>query len=496
VCPHAAIRMKVLPTQVLADSPEGFKHKAWTGDRGSAVERRMVIQVAPDDCTGCGVCVNICPAKSKEMVKHKAIDMLSKSEHLKTERVNFAHFLELPEADRTSLDMLSIAGTQQAQPLFEFPGACLGCGETPYLKLLTQQFGDRIVVANATGCSSIYGANLPTTPWACDAEGRGPAWANSLFEDNAEFGLGMRLGLDHHEAEARRLLEELAGSLGPLATELLEADQSTEVGVSLQRRRVQKLRTLLDEISCPENEATVARLRSLGDRLVSTSVWIIGGDGWAYDIGFGGLDHVLGSGRDVNILVLDTEVYSNTGGQTSKATPRAAIAKFSAGGKTTAKKDLGMIAMAYGDVYVAQVAMGANMTQVVKAFAEAQAHPGPSLIIAYSPCIAHGIDMTDMMGHQKMAVETGYWPIYRYDPLREAAGEHALHLDSRPPKKPFEEFAMTEARFAMLARSNPQVAERLFSEAQSDIDNRWHLYEQMVNVERTARYVEVVEEES
>ena len=491
VCPHAAIRMKVLPTQALADSPEGFRHKEWTGDRGNAVERRLVIQVAPDDCTGCGVCVNICPAKSKEMVKHKAIDMLSKGEHLQTERVNFAHFLGLSEADRTSLDMASITGTQQAQPLFEFPGACLGCGETPYLKLLTQQCGDRIVVANATGCSSIYGANLPTTPWSCDVEGRGPAWANSLFEDNAEFGLGIRLGLDHHEAEARRLVEEMSGSLGPLAAELLEADQSTELGISLQRQRVQELRTVLEEMSCPENEATVARLCSLGDRLVSTGVWIVGGDGWAYDIGFGGLDHVLGSGRDVNILVLDTEVYSNTGGQTSKSTPRAAIAKFSAGGKTTAKKDLGMIAMAYGDVYVAQVAMGANMTQVVKAFAEAQAHPGPSLIIAYSPCIAHGIDMADMMGHQKMAVETGYWPIYRYDPLREAEGEHALHLDSRPPKKSFEEFAMTEARFAMLARSSPKVAERLFDEAQRDIDNRWHLYEQMVDVEHTAAFGEV-----
>jgi pyruvate-ferredoxin/flavodoxin oxidoreductase len=493
VCPHAAIRMKVLAPETVADAPSGFQHKEWTGDRHSTAEQRLVIQVAPDDCTGCGVCVSICPAKSKEVVKHKAIDMEPKDSHLEVERVNFAHFLTLPEADRTSLDLLTIKGSQQAQPLFEFSGACAGCGETPYLKLLTQQFGDRITVANATGCSSIYGANLPTTPWATNDNGRGPAWANSLFEDNAEFGLGMRLALDHHEAAARRLLQELAPTIGPLATEMLEADQSTEAGIVAQRERLEALQSRLDDLSEPENAALGSRLGSLSEYLVRIGVWIIGGDGWAYDIGFGGLDHVLGSGRDVNILVLDTEVYSNTGGQTSKATPRAAVAKFSAGGKTTAKKDLGMIAMSYGDVYVAQVAMGANMTQVVKAFAEAEAHPGPSLIIAYSPCIAHGMDMTDMMGHQKMAAESGYWPMYRYDPRREAQGEHALRLDSRAPKMPFRDFAMTEARFAMLARSNPHVADRLFAEAQHDIDNRWHLYEQMVEVEHTASFGEVEE---
>ncbi len=498
VCPHAAIRMKVLSPEAFADAPDGFKHKEWTGDRGSTVEQRLVIQVAPDDCTGCGVCVSICPAKSKEMVKHKAIDMLPKDDHLAVERINFAHFLDLPEADRASLDLASIKGSQQARPLFEFSGACTGCGETPYLKLLSQQFGDRITVANATGCSSIYGANLPTTPWATDDEGRGPAWANSLFEDNAEFGLGMRLALDHHEAAARHLLVELAPVIGPLAAEIAAADQSTEAGIAEQRIRVESLRARIDELTATgghdgETAAGLLRLHSEADYLVPTGVWIIGGDGWAYDIGFGGLDHVLASGRNVNVLVLDTEVYSNTGGQKSKATPRAAIAKFAAGGKTSAKKDLGMIAMAYGDVYVAQVAMGANMTQVVKAFAEAEAHPGPSLVIAYSPCIAHGIDMTDMMGHQKNAADSGYWPMYRYDPRREAAGEHALHLDSRKPKIAFRDFAMTEGRFAMLARSNPDVAETLFAEAQADIDNRWHLYEQMVDVEHTATFGEVDE---
>jgi pyruvate-ferredoxin/flavodoxin oxidoreductase len=498
VCPHAAIRMKVLSPEAFAGAPDGFKHKEWTGDRASTVEQRLVIQVAPDDCTGCGVCVSICPAKSKEMVKHKAIDMLAKDDHLDAERINFAHFLELPEADRASLDLTSIKGSQQARPLFEFSGACSGCGETPYLKLLSQQFGDRITVANATGCSSIYGANLPTTPWATDHEGRGPAWANSLFEDNAEFGLGMRLALDHHESLANHLLGELAPVIGPLAAELAAADRSTETGIAEQRARVDSLRTRIDELTAAgdhddETVAGLVRLGALAEYLVPTGVWIVGGDGWAYDIGFGGLDHVLASGRNVNVLVLDTEVYSNTGGQKSKATPRAAIAKFAAGGKTTAKKDLGMIAMAYGDVYVAQVAMGANMTQVVKAFAEAEAHQGPSLIIAYSPCIAHGIDMTDMMGHQKSAADSGYWPMYRYDPGREAAGEHALHLDSRKPKIAFRDFAMTEGRFAMLARSNPEVAEHLFGEAQNDIDNRWHLYEQMVNVEHTATFGEVDE---
>ena len=482
VCPHAAIRMKVLPA---ADVPEGTPTKSWTADKSGATA--LTIQVAPDDCTGCSVCVDVCPAKSKEVVRHKAINMEPKTEHLDVERERFATFLDIPEANRAELLLGSVKGSQLAQPLFEFSGACAGCGETPYLKLLTQQFGDRIVVANATGCSSIYGANLPTTPWATDPAGRGPAWSNSLFEDNAEFGLGMKLALDHHEHEARHLLGQQAAAIGELADEILDADQSDEAGVAAQRERVDRLRELLAE---RPDDPDASRLAGLAEHLVHTGVWIVGGDGWAYDIGFGGLDHVLASGRDVNVLVLDTEVYSNTGGQTSKATPRAAIAKFSAGGKTTGKKDLGMLAMSYGDVFVAQVAMGANLTQVVKAMREAEAHPGPSLVIAYSPCIAHGIDMADMLDHQKMAVQTGYWPLYRYDPRRELAGEHGLHLDSRAPTAPFVEFAATEGRFAMLSRSDPAAAERLFAEAQQDIDDRWHLYEQMVEVERTARWAD------
>ncbi len=494
VCPHAAIRLKVVGAEELADAPASFQSKPWKDKAAAAagIETRAIIQVAPDDCTGCGVCVNICPAKSKEQVKHKAINMEPLTEHLEPERANFDYFLSLPEHDRTTLRLDTLKGSQLAQPLFEFSGACSGCGETPYVKLLSQLLGDRMVVANATGCSSIYGGNLPTTPWTTNAEGQGPAWANSLFEDNAEFGLGLRLGIDSHEAAARRLLGELAAAIeadvhagtAGLVDELLSNPQATEADVARQRESMQQLERWLED-----NPGPVAdRLSSLLRYLVRRSVWLIGGDGWAYDIGFGGVDHVLASGRDVNILVLDTEVYSNTGGQTSKSTPRGAIAKFSAGGKTTAKKDIGMIAMAYGNVYVAHVAMGANMTQTVKAFTEAAAHPGPSIIIAYSPCIAHGIDMADMMGHQKMAAESGYWPLYRFDPNREAAGDRALYLDSRKPTIPFKEFAMTEARFSMLTRVNPDVADQLMTSAQQDIDDRWHLYEQMVEVERTARF--------
>ncbi len=491
VCPHAAIRLKVVDGAVLNGDgpPPGFQHKGWKDKVAEAagVETRAIIQVAPDDCTGCGVCVDICPAKSKEEVRHKAINMAPVADHVEVERANFDYFLGLPEYDRSKLRLDTVKGSQLAQPLFEFSGACSGCGETPYLKLLSQLLGDRLIVANATGCSSIYGGNLPTTPWAVDANGRGPAWANSLFEDNAEFGLGIRAGVDHHEAVARHLVAELAPRLGPLAAELLDNDQSTEAGVATQREAVARLDQWLADNPGPLTD----RLRTLSRYLVDRTVWLVGGDGWAYDIGFGGVDHVLASGRNVNILVLDTEVYSNTGGQTSKATPRAAIAKFSAGGKTTAKKDIGMIAMAYGDVYVAQIAMGANMTQTVKAFNEAVAHDGPSIIIAYSPCIAHGIDMAKMMGHQKTAAESGYWPLYRFDPNREARGDHALHLDSRKPSITFKDFAMTEARFSMLTRTNPEAADTLMAAAQQDIDDRWHLYEQMVNVERSARFGEL-----
>ena len=487
VCPHAAILMKVYDPSVAAGSPEGFKTKAWKGRDFEGMN--LTIQVAPEDCTGCGVCVDICPAKSKEVVRHKAINMEPLGDHLAVERSSFAFFLDIPEHDRRELKIDSVKGSQVLQPLFEFSGACSGCGETPYVKLMTQLFGDRVIVANATGCSSIYGGNLPTTPYAMNADGRGPAWSNSLFEDNAEFGFGMRLALDAKTETARRLVRELATDLGALGAEILEADQSTEAGIADQRVRVEQLRGRLAGMDDPGARL----LGTVADALVKTGVWIVGGDGWAYDIGFGGLDHVLASGRDVNILVLDTEVYSNTGGQASKATPRAAVAKFAAGGKTTAKKDLGMIAQGYGNVYVAQVAMGANMTQVVKAFAEAEAYPGPSLIIAFSPCIAHGIDMSTQMQHQKAAAESGYWPLYRYDPQGLAEGRPALRLDSRKPTRSFGEFAATEARFAMLTRSNPEHAAELMQAAQQDIDDRWHLYEQMVNVDRTAVYGEVDE---
>ena len=482
VCPHAAIRFKVFDPSEVADAPAGFQTKP--GKARDLGGLHLSVQVAPDDCTGCGVCVDICPAKSKEEAKLKAINMRPKADHLDVERANFDFFLSIPERDRTEIDVASVKGSQMLEPLFEFSGACAGCGETPYLKLLSQLFGDRIVVANATGCSSIYGANLPTTPWSADAKGRGPAWSNSLFEDNAEFGLGMRLALDQKKAAARRLVAAMADQLGPLAAEILDADQSGEAGIAAQRDRVEVLRSSLATMT----GAGAGMLAGLADALVETGVWIVGGDGWAYDIGFGGLDHVLALGRNVNILVLDTEVYSNTGGQASKATPRAAVAKFAAGGKATGKKDLGLIAEAYGDVYVAQVAMGANMTQVVKAFTEAEAHPGASLIIAYSPCIAHGIDMSQQMRHQKAAAESGYWPLFRYNPAAMAAGEPPLRLDSRAPTLPFREFAATEARFSMLQRSNPEHAEELLTRAQRDIDDRWHLYEQMVHVERSAVY--------
>ena len=487
VCPHSAIRMKAMDEPQLASQPDSFRSKLWKGPEGD----RMTIQVAPDDCTGCGVCVDVCPAKSKSEAKHRAINMEAIGDHLGAERVNFEFFDQLPEAERTGLKLLSVKGSQLAQPLFEFSGACAGCGETPYLKLLSQLFGDRTVIANATGCSSIYGGNLPTTPWTTNSDGRGPAWANSLFEDNAEFGLGMRLALDSHEQRARYLLTKHADSIGAISDRLLEPKPSGEGPIAARRDQVEALRAVLSERS----DAESSELHSLADHLVGQDVWIVGGDGWAYDIGFGGLDHVLASGLDVNVLVLDTEVYSNTGGQTSKATPRAAVAKFATGGKTGPKKDLGMLAMAYGDVFVAQIAMGANMTQTVRAFHEAAAHPGPSLIIAYSPCIAHGIEMSTMMQHQKRAAESGYWPLYRFDPSREATGGHALELDSRPPTLTFRDFARTEGRFASLERSDRATANRLFDAAQSDIDNRWHLYEQMVNIERTAKYSDLEKED-
>lgn len=489
-CPHAAIRLKAFVPN--GGAPEGFLSKDPTGKDFPG--KQIVVQVAPDDCTGCGVCVDVCPAHSKEMAKHKAINMEAKTPHLERERANFSYFLEIPEIDRSEVKVATVKGSQFLEPLFEFSGACAGCGETPYLKLLTQLVGDRAIIANATGCSSIYGGNLPTTPWTKNEAGRGPAWANSLFEDNAEFGLGMRLAQETQRQDAILLVTALAIELGPLAEEILntatQLDRSDlDALVKLQREQVASLKERLAGMEGP----LPRRLEGVADSLIETSIWIVGGDGWAYDIGFGGLDHVLASGRNINILVLDTEVYSNTGGQASKATPRGAIAKYAAGGKTTGKKDLGQIAMSYGNVYVGQVAMGANPTQTVRAFAEAEQHEGVSLLIAYSPCIAHGIDMSTQMSHQKDAAASGYWPLYRFDPAREEKGDPALYLDSRKPTIPFKEFASKEARFAMLGRVNPERAEALMDEAQKDIDDRWHFYEQMVTIHRTAEYAEVEE---
>ena len=480
VCPHASIRMKSFPAEAAASAPEGFRTKAYSGKEQPG--HLMTIQVAPDDCTGCGVCVDVCPAKSKEVAKHKAINMEAKLPHLAREQASFDFFLHIPEFDRTTAKIDTVKGCQLLQPLFEFSGACAGCGETPYLKLMSQLFGDRAVIGNATGCSSIYGGNLPTTPWAQNCDGRGPAWNNSLFEDTAEFGLGLRMAVDQKRAYAEYLLARLSGQIGDtLVKELIDAPQASEQDLVEQRARVVFLRERLTAVDAPD----AARLSVIADVLVKRSVWIVGGDGWAYDIGYGGLDHVLTTGRDVNILVLDTGVYSNTGGQASKATFRGAVAKFASGGKPSRKKDLGLMAVAYGNVYVGQVAMGANPAQTVRTFLEAESYPGPSLILAYSHCIAHGINMTTSMTHQKDAVNSGFWPLFRYDPREARTGERAFHLDSHKPRIRFRDFAMQEARFAMLTRSNPERAERLLALAQQDIDDQWHYYEQMAGVERS-----------
>ncbi|MGE5460525.1 MAG: pyruvate:ferredoxin (flavodoxin) oxidoreductase, partial [Solirubrobacterales bacterium] len=481
VCPHAAIRMKVYEPSAVEGAPATFQHKEWKDREHPGMW--MTIQVAPDDCTGCGVCVDMCPAKSKEAVKHKSINMEPKPEHLEAERENFDFFLGIPPMDRSTVKVASIKGSQMLEPLFEFSGACAGCGETPYLKLLTQLYGDRILVANATGCSSIYGGNLPATPWSQDANGRGPAWSNSLFEDNAEFGLGMRLALDHQASHARQLLEGLAQHVGEdLASAILGAEMDDEVAIAEQRRRIAELRGRLEQAEGDE----ARNLLQIADALVRKSVWIVGGDGWAYDIGFGGLDHVLATGRDVNILVLDTQVYSNTGGQASKATPRGAVAKFAAAGKAVGRKDLGLFASDYGGVYVAQVAMGGDNAQTVKAFAEAESWRGPSLIIAYSTCISHGIDMSTSMSHQKEAVQSGFWPLYRYDPRKATEGERPWQLDSHKATLPLKEFQAKEARFAMLARSRPEEYEKLAELARSDAEERWRFYEQLAGIEREA----------
>ena len=478
VCPHSAIRIKVTPTANLADAPDGFLSKVYK-DR-KLVDHQLIVQVAPDDCTGCGICVDICPARSKTEVKHKSINMSPRREHLEQERTNFDYFLAIPEMDRAKVRNDQVKGAAQLQPLFEFSLACSGCGETPYVRTLTQLFGDRLIMANATGCSSIYGGNLPTSPYTTNADGRGPAWSNSLFEDNAEFGLGVRLAWEMQNGQARRLLGELGDQLdADLVAGLLQADQSDEAGIAAQRERVACLKQSLGGLV--DSRATT--LVTLADELVDKTVWIVGGDGWAYDIGYGGLDHVLGSGRNVNVLVLDTEVYSNTGGQSSSATPRGATAKFASAGKSSPKKDLGMIAQAYGNVYVAQIAMGANQQQTVRALLEAQAWDGPSLVIAYSTCIAHGIDMGTSMSHQTDAVATGYWPLYRFRPSQEE-GAVPLHLDSKAPVGSVADFMSSEARYSMLKRSNPERAAELFALAQADADERWHYYSQLAGIER------------
>ncbi len=490
-CPHSAIRVNAVPRALLDGAPDGFEWTPWTGKDESLAGYAYVVQLAPDDCTGCGVCVDVCPARDRTDLKRKAINLEPKRDHLERERANWAFFERLPYP-RPGFDALDpIKASQLREPLFEFSGACAGCGETPYLKLLSQLFGDHLIVANATGCSSIYGANLPTTPWAKGADGRGPAWNNSLFEDAAEFGLGMRLAVDAKSEQALDLVARLGGRLGDGLADAIARGVGArdDAGIAAQRERVAELLARLADLerhgSLTEAELRdAARLRTVAETLVYRQLWIVGGDGWAYDIGFGGLDHVLASGRDVNVLVLDTEVYSNTGGQASKATPRAAVAKFAASGKAVGKKDLGQIAMAYGNVYVAQIAMGASPRQAIDVLRAAAEWPGPSLIVAYSPCIAHGIEMSTMMTHQRDAVRAGYLTLYHYDPreaLKEGGGQ-PLVLDSRPPKGSLAEWAATEGRFSVLARTQPERAAALMELAEADAKARRALYEQLAAV--------------
>jgi pyruvate-ferredoxin/flavodoxin oxidoreductase len=474
ICPHATIRAKVYDAAALNGAPATFKS---TDARVPEFKgMRFTLQVAAEDCTGCALCVDICPARNKTETKLKAINLQPQAPLRAHERENWDFFLQLPESDRRRLKLTQLRQQQLMRPLFEFSGACAGCGETPYIKMLSQLFGDRAVIANATGCSSIYGGNLPTTPYCVDQSGRGPTWCNSLFEDNAEFGLGFRVSIDKQREFALELVKQLAPKLGDeLAAGILGANQTDEAGIQEQRERVAVLKQKLATID--SNEART--LLPIADTLVRKSVWIVGGDGWAYDIGYGGLDHVLASGRDVNVLVLDTEVYSNTGGQMSKSTPRGAVAKFAAGGKPMGKKDLGLIAMTYGNIYVASVALGAKDEQTLRAFVEAESYPGPSLIIAYSHCIAHGIALDSGVGarQQKLAVESGQWLLYRFDPRRAEAGENPLQLDSSAAKARLQDYLLSENRFKMLTKSKPEEAKKFFAQAQADADRRWKFYQ-------------------
>ena len=474
VCPHAVIRAKVYDPKLLSSAPDSFKSTEAKNSKFKGM--KFTIQISPEDCTGCGLCVNNCPAKNKTNPKLKAINMVEQPPVREQEVKNWEFFLEIPEVDRKTLNLSTVREVQFLQPLFEFSGACAGCGETPYLKLLSQLFGDHTVVANATGCSSIYGANLPTTPWSFNKEGRGPAWSNSLFEDNAEFGLGMRLAMDKQKEYAFELLDKLSSKIGKdLVSEIKNADQSTEEGLFKQRERVKILEQKLGKI----DSAEAKDLFSVIDVLVKKSMWIVGGDGWAFDIGYGGLDHVIAQRRNVNILVLDSETYSNTGGQMSKATPLGAVAKFAAAGKRTYRKDLAMMAISYGNVYVAQIAMGANDAHTIKAFREAEAFDGPSLIIAYCHCISHGYNLVHGLEQQKLAVQSGYWPLIRYNPNLAKEGKNPFQLDSKAPSIPLEEYTYNENRYKMLTRTMPEQAKKLLKEAQEGVLERWKLYERL-----------------
>jgi pyruvate-ferredoxin/flavodoxin oxidoreductase len=484
VYPHAVIRMKIFDEELLAEAPPTFKSAP--ARYKEFKDKLYSLQVAPEDCTGCTLCVDVCPVKNKAMPKFKAINMQPQPPLREQERENWDFFLGLPEVDRTAISLTQMKYNQLLQPLFEFSGACSGCGETPYLSLLSRLFGDRAMVANATGCSSIYSGNLPTTPWAKNKDGRGPAWSNSLFEDNAEFGLGMRVALDQRLAMATGLMHQLRALVGEeLTNDILYADQTNEAEIAAQRGRITQLKEQLQSLLNKANGADgfqqqISNLLNIADVLVKKNVWIVGGDGWAYDIGYGGLDHVLASGRNVNIVVLDTEVYSNTGGQMSKATPRGAVAKYAAAGKTMPKKDLGLLAISYGNVYVARVAFGANDNQTVKAFLEAEAYDGPSIILAYSNCIAHGYDMKYGLEQQQLAVKSGYWPLYRYNPERVHEGQNPFQLDSKPPEMPLDKYTAREGRYRMLQQSDPQRAQMLAELAQADVNARWETYERML----------------